>query len=133
MFRRSSGMHQENSCLPPLVTLAHDGLRNRRTVLGKIASCSSRVPLVAAARLPRGAVYRRSQSCGFVHLIRRGAELLWPRSVLSASVSSGPTTVDVEDLARDECGPFEIQDRVDDVADFAEPAKGVEFGHPLIG
>src|SRR5438270_13242225 len=63
----------------------------------------------------------------------QGAELLCPRSVLSASVSSGPTTVDVEDLARDECGPFEIQDRVDDVADFAEPAKGVEFGHPLIG
>jgi hypothetical protein len=46
-------------------------------------------------------------------------------------VSSGRTAVDVQGLAGDECGPFEVEDPVDDVADFADPAKGPR--HALIG
>ena len=45
---------------------------------------------------------------------------------MTASVPGGLPTVDVQDLAGDERGPFEIQDAVDDVADLAHPAEGVE-------
>ena len=48
-------------------------------------------------------------------------------------MSSSLASVDMQDLARYECGPLEIEDRVDDVADFADAAKGMEVGHPLIG
>jgi len=41
-------------------------------------------------------------------------------------------TVDVQDLAGDEGGPLEIQDAVDDVADLADPAEGVECRQALV-
>ena len=56
-----------------------------------------------------------------------------PASWLDASVSSRPTAVDVQRLAGDEGGVFEIEDPVDDVADLAEPANGLEGGHALVG
>jgi len=36
--------------------------------------------------------------------------------------------VDVQDFARHEAGPFEIEDRVDDVGDFAQTAYRVQGG-----
>ena len=41
-------------------------------------------------------------------------------------MSGGLPPVDVQDLAGDERGAFEIQDAVDDVADLAHPAEGME-------
>ena len=49
------------------------------------------------------------------------------------SVAGGLPAVDMQDLARDECGPFEIQDPVDDIADLANPAEGVEGGLARVG
>src|SRR5579871_1450542 len=46
-----------------------------------------------------------------------------------ASPAGGLTTIDVQRLARDECGAFEIEDGIDDVADLADAAqrvKGIE-------
>jgi hypothetical protein len=37
-------------------------------------------------------------------------------------------TVDVQDFARHEAGPFEIKDRVDDVGDFAQTVDRVQGG-----
>jgi hypothetical protein len=34
------------------------------------------------------------------------------------------------DLARDKCGPFQVQDRVGDIARFADPAKGADGSDP---
>src|SRR6266851_7992922 len=41
-------------------------------------------------------------------------------------------TVDMQDLARDEWGPFEIHDPVDHIADLADAAEGVEAGHARV-
>jgi hypothetical protein len=49
-------------------------------------------------------------------------------SRLRGSVSSGLTTVDMEYLSRDKCGPFEVEDPADDVANFAEPAERIFIG-----
>ena len=46
-----------------------------------------------------------------------------------ASVPGGLTAVDVQGLAGDEGGPFEVEDPVDDVADLAQPAERVKRGH----
>ena len=48
-------------------------------------------------------------------------------------MSGGLPAVDMQDLARDECGLFEIQDPVDDIADLANPAEGVEGGLARVG
>jgi hypothetical protein len=49
---------------------------------------------------------------------------------LAASVSSGLTAVDAQDLAGDEAGAVEVDDRVGDVSDLAGPADGVESAMP---
>src|ERR1700722_12300932 len=49
------------------------------------------------------------------------------------SEPSGLTPVDMEDLAGDKGGPFEVEDPVHDVAAFAEPAEGMKFRHARIG
>ena len=46
---------------------------------------------------------------------------------------SGLTPVDMERLTGDKGRPFEIEDPVDNVADFAEPAERVEVCHARIG
>src|SRR6266536_2773969 len=51
----------------------------------------------------------------------------------AASVPRGLSAVDVQDLASDEAGTFAVQDRVDDVADGAQPADRVKAGHALVG
>ena len=48
-------------------------------------------------------------------------------------MSRGLTPVDVQGLAGDERGLFEIQDRVDDVADLANSADGVKADHVFVG
>jgi hypothetical protein len=48
-------------------------------------------------------------------------------------VSSGLTAIDVQDLAGDEAGSVEVEDRVGDVTDLADPADGVEAGHAVVG
>jgi hypothetical protein len=62
-------------------------------------------------------------------LQRRFRKQLWhPRHARSfpqpycGSVTGGLTAVDVQDLAGDECGPFEVEDPVDNVANLADPA-----------
>jgi hypothetical protein len=56
----------------------------------------------------------------------------WPWRLV-ASAARRLTAVDMQGLAGDERGPFEIQDPVDDVVDLAQPAKGVKAGEPLVG
>ena len=48
-------------------------------------------------------------------------------------MASGPTSVDVQDLAGDEHGSLEIQDPVDDVLDLAHPAERVKLGEARVG
>jgi hypothetical protein len=54
---------------------------------------------------------------------RQRTRVSCPISRLLESASSSLTPVDVERLAGDKCGPFEVEDSVDDIADFAEPAQ----------
>ena len=55
------------------------------------------------------------------------------KSPLDGSVSSGLTSIDMQRLAGDKGGPFEVEDPVDNVADFAEPAERMEICHARIG
>ena len=41
-------------------------------------------------------------------------------------MSGSLTAIDMQGLAGDECGAFEVEDRVDDVADFADAPQRVE-------
>ena len=56
-----------------------------------------------------------------------------PISRLLESGSSSLTPVDVERLAGDKCGSFEVEDPVDDIADFTEPAQRMKVRHTRIG
>ena len=47
------------------------------------------------------------------------------------SPAGGLTAVDVQDLARDERGSFEVEDPVDDVVDVADPARGWRSARPV--
>src|SRR4051794_22204621 len=49
------------------------------------------------------------------------------------SMSGGLSAVDVQGLAGDERGTFEIDDPVDDVADLAGPTDGVQRSARLVG
>jgi hypothetical protein len=53
--------------------------------------------------------------------------------VFEVSSSCGLSTVDVKDLTRDESGPFQIQNPVNDVTHLAEPTQGVFLGHAFVG
>jgi hypothetical protein len=48
-------------------------------------------------------------------------------------VSGSLAAVDVQDLASDERGPFEIEDPVNDVLNVADSAEWVQFRQSLIG
>src|ERR1700722_6789262 len=50
-----------------------------------------------------------------------------------ASTSSRLATVDVQDLAGDECRLIEIEDPLDDVVDFPDPTDGLKVGHTVVG
>src|SRR5258705_13021771 len=49
------------------------------------------------------------------------------------SMAGALAAVDVQDLAGDERGGFEVGDGVDDVADLAHPADRVQTGKDLVG
>ena len=75
----------------------------------------------------------------FVALVSHGIDdrqrtrVSCPISRLLESASSSLTPVDVERLAGDKCGPFEVEDPVDDIADFTEPAQRMKVRHTRIG
>src|SRR5207244_12640348 len=54
-------------------------------------------------------------------------------SRLLEAASSSLAPVDVERLARDKRGPFEVQDPVDDIADFTAPDQRMKISHTSIG
>src|SRR5579859_6705055 len=64
---------------------------------------------------------------------RQRTRVSCPISRLLESASRSLAPVDVERLAGDKCGSFEVEDPVDDVADFTEPAQGMKVGHTRIG
>lgn len=55
-----------------------------------------------------------------------------PASVVECSVSGRSASVDVKRLAGDEGRPFEVEDSTDDIADLADPTKGMSVGQFLV-
>ena len=51
---------------------------------------------------------------------------------IAGSVSGDLSSVDVQGLARDEGGPLEVEDPLDDVVDRSEPAERVQSGQAVV-